>query len=203
MKLRREKMDKSSLNYIYEKNLPFGKFYTYSSPPEFKFYEVEQVHGIEIVLPNEGLCKADGMIVDRGNDATLAIRTADCMPVVLIGEKQMALVHIGWKGLAGGIIDNEKLLKMKPNYAFIGPCISALNYEVSGSFKKNFPGSSSFLNINDKLFFDLETQLRSMLYSSYGEIVIESANICTYDDERFFSYRRNGTDKRNWNIYRP
>lgn len=34
----------------------------------------------------------------------LAVQTADCLPVVLVGEEVVGVVHAGWRGLAQGIL---------------------------------------------------------------------------------------------------
>ena len=42
------------------------------------------------------------------------------------------------QGILFDVIKNDLIKKIKPNYAFIGPAISVLHYEVQADFKNNF-----------------------------------------------------------------
>jgi len=190
------------VNLVFEKKLPRGRFCVYQSSPAFDLIKVKQTHS-PIVL-DEKSCnglEADGMV---GNSTTpMAILTADCLPILLLGESEHALVHAGWRGLENQILAQELIKKIKPAYAFIGPHISVLNYEVQPNFKTNFPDTKAFVEKNGKLFFDLSVIVKSQLKTLYPEILIEESNICTFSNENFHSYRRNKTTERNWNVYIP
>jgi YfiH family protein len=190
------------VNLVFEKKLPRGRFCVYQSSPTFDLIKVKQTHS-PIVL-NEKSCnglEADGMV---GNSTTpMAILTADCLPILLLGESEYALVHAGWRGLENQILANELIKKIKPKYAFIGPHISVQNYEVQPDFKANFSNAEAFAEIKGKLFFDLSVIVNSQLKTLYPGILIEEANICTFSNENFHSYRRNKTTERNWNVYIP
>lgn len=77
---------------------------------------------------------ADAMVTCQARSA-LAIMTADCVPIVLYQPStgQIAAIHAGWQGLANGVIaaTAERFESPKPIYAWMGACISQLNYEVS------------------------------------------------------------------------
>ena len=70
-----------------------------------------QVHGTDVkewpdgVGPAEGgeLEKVDGHVTAR-DDLALLVLVADCLPVALAGADRVAMVHCGWRGLAGGIL---------------------------------------------------------------------------------------------------
>ena len=77
---------------------------------------VDQVHGvgIHVVDPsNHDVVAAAGSRRSRADliaspcpDIPIAIWAADCAPLVLLGHRgSVVLVHAGWRGLAGGIID--------------------------------------------------------------------------------------------------
>src|SRR5215212_9228994 len=53
--------------------------------------------------PRDGLAEADGHVVREPGPAPLVF-VADCLPVALRGPGGVAIVHAGWRGLAGGIL---------------------------------------------------------------------------------------------------
>lgn len=187
---------------VLEKELPRGRFCVYQSKPEFDFIRVKQTHSA-IVL-DEKSCneiEADGMV---GNSSTpMAILTADCLPILLLGEKEHAFVHAGWRGLHNQILKNDLIKKIKPTYAFIGPHISQLHYEVQPDFKDNFNQENAFINREGKIYFDLLAIASAQLKATYPGIIVENSGECTFANENFHSYRRNKTTERNWNVYIP
>jgi hypothetical protein len=48
-----------------------------------------------------GTC--DALVTDEA-DVALQVRTADCLPVALAGGGAIAMIHAGWRGLAGDIL---------------------------------------------------------------------------------------------------
>ena len=71
---------------------------------------MEQVHGVKIKTVSnyldEPLEGTDG-IYTKSRDFALGVKTADCIPLALSAEdgSQIALLHVGWKGLCSGIIE--------------------------------------------------------------------------------------------------
>lgn len=188
---------------VFEKQLPRGKFCTYQSRPTFAFLRVLQTHS-DIVL-DETNCneiEGDGMI--GKNQMPMAILTADCLPVVLLGESGHAFVHAGWRGLHNKILGHEKIASLKPFYAFVGPHISVRHYEVQADFKANFSEyPKSFVEKEGKIFFDMNVVVSEQLKKLYPGIKIEISDLCTFEESQLFSYRRNKTTERNWNMYIP
>lgn len=187
---------------VFEKELPRGKFCVYQTRPTFDLIRVKQTHS-DIVL-NENRCnetEADGMV---GSSSTpMAILTADCLPILLLGEKDHAFIHAGWRGLHNEILKSELIKNIKPFYAFIGPHISVQHYEVQPDFKLNFEQSDAFIEREGKLYFDLSVVAREQLKKFYPGISIEESGLCTFSNEFLHSYRRNKTTERNWNVYIP
>lgn len=188
---------------VFEKVLPRGKFQTYSSRPSFAFIKVKQTHSD--IVHNENSCheiEGDGMV---GKSKTpMAILTADCLPVVLIGENGHAFVHAGWRGLHNKILANIKIADLKPFYAFVGPHICARHYEVQEDFRAQFPDyQSAFIKKEGKLFFDMKTVVTNQLENLYPGIKIEISELCTFEEPQLHSYRENKTTERNWNMYIP
>jgi len=87
---------------------------------------------------------SDAFVTDRAG-VSLIVRTADCTPILLAGEKNdlspvVGAAHAGWKGTVGLIAANlvtaaAKLgAKKKTLRAAIGPCIGKCHFEVKEDF---------------------------------------------------------------------
>lgn len=186
----------------YKHPLSRGKFETWTAKPEFDFIQVKQVHGTEIASLETLPCEADGMIVSWDDfDKALCIKTADCMPIVIEGEKGCVILHAGWRGLANGILRRPEIQLILPMRALIGPSIHECCFEVSADFKQNFPSSPYFTDRGDKLFFNLQEEAKDQLNKQFPDLLIEIARFCTCCNNKFHSYRRNKTNDRNWNLY--
>lgn len=187
---------------LYSQTLDKGRFETWSTKPEINFYQVTQVHGVEIVsietLPSE----ADGIMVSwQDLNQPLAIKTADCMPIVVEGEKGVIFLHAGWKGLADGILKRPEMALINPQQVFIGPSIHVCCFEVSPEFKENFKQSSFFKESDGKIYFDLQQEASRILKEEFPHILVSIAPVCTCCNNKFHSYRRDKTKNRNWNLY--
>lgn len=79
--------------------------------PEFSAFVLgNQVHGVEVrqVGPAEGWIQIQGVDgwVSTSPGVMLTITVADCVPVYLaVANRAVALLHAGWRGTAGGILE--------------------------------------------------------------------------------------------------
>ena len=160
---------------------------------------------------------ADGVFTGR-KGIVLCIRTADCVPVLFAGFKGKTVaaagaVHCGWKGACGGIIKNAVSILVNSFYidadsisAIIGPSVCKKCYEVKEDFLNLFL-KQNYLNINffqqkiengkNKIFFDLKSFIKNeLIFNGLNGKNVFDINKCTMENENFFSYRRNKTDKR-------
>jgi YfiH family protein len=137
----------------------------------------------------------------------LAVRTADCLPVLLVEEKRrvVAAVHCGWKGTAKRILE-KVVLGMEERYgadpaallAAFGPGIGADCYEVgedvhAAFMNSGFPGSlfRPAAGRAGRHLFDLSAANRlQLLKLGVKASHIFSIDICTHCDARYPSYRR-------------
>jgi YfiH family protein len=186
----------------FSENLNQGRFETWTAKPEMNFRHVTQVHGTDIVSLETLPCEADGMMVSW-EDFTqpLAIKTADCLPVVIEGPKGVVFLHAGWRGLADGILTHPEVSLIEPLRAFIGPSIHVCCFEVSADFRNNFTGSENFQDREGKLYFDLQQEARKVLREKFPNLLVSMAPVCTCCNLDFHSYRRDKTVNRNWNLY--
>jgi len=187
---------------IFTEALNQGRFETWSQKPETFFYHVTQVHGVDIVSIETLPAEADGMMASWEDlTSPLAIKTADCLPIVIEGEKGVIFLHAGWRGLAHGILERPELDLIHPQSAFIGPSIHVCCFEVSEEFQSHFKESLFFKKTHDKLFFDLQLEAQQRLKTKFPNLSVRIAPLCTCCHNDFHSYRRDQTKNRNWNLY--
>jgi len=190
------------MTYKYLETLNKGRFETWTEKPEINFHQVTQVHGVEIASLETLPAEADGMIAswDEPN-ATMAIKTADCLPIVIEGEKGVVFLHAGWRGLAKGILKKPEIVLINPQRVLIGPSIHVCCFEVTSEFKDCFKQSPNFEEKDGKLFFNLQMEAKDMLHQAFPNLLVSIAPVCTCCHKDFHSHRRDQTKKRNWNIY--
>lgn len=145
-----------------------------------------QVHGTALLRhPREGeVAEADGHVVTEPGLAPMVF-AADCLPVALYGSQGLAMVHAGWRGLAGGILA-AGAEAVGARRAAIGPGIGPCCYEVGDEVLSSFAG----LGAADGRMLDLPAVARRLLAAA-GVEAVESAGLCTScEAELFFSHRR-------------
>ena len=101
---------------------------------------LRQVHGGRVVVVNEpGGCagaEADAAVT-AVPAAVLALQTADCAPVVVVGDGAVGVAHAGWRGVVAGVLGAvvETLHRVAPGgastglRAVVGPAIRPSHYE--------------------------------------------------------------------------
>ncbi len=157
---------------------------------------VDQVHGSTVVNSAEAghLGRADG-ILTRVPMLPIAIATADCVPVVLVGAESVAIVHAGWRGVAAGVITQASRMMSRTGdsvlRAAIGPHIQACCYEV-GVEVVDAIGGHGATTTSGTLSVDLASAIREQL----SDVDVVGSAACTMHDDRFHSYRQNATSKR-------
>jgi hypothetical protein len=144
----------------------------------------------------------------------LVIRTADCLPVLLVDEENQAVaaVHCGWRGTEKRILE-KAVRAMGEAYgsdppkmlAALGPCIGAACYEVGPEVRTAFLKAGFPENVlcgapgrERKYLLDLRAANAWLL----GELGFQKADVfslgptCTHCEPRLLSYRRNSADPR-------
>jgi len=153
-----------------------------------------QVHGALVRRANGRGKPGDGLWTDE-RDRPLVVVTADCLPVAIVrleGRPALALLHVGWRGLLGGVVGNGMRALGGVVHAAaigpgIGPCCYEVDADVAGPMRTAFgPG----LIRQGRL--DLAAAVERALRAS-GVVRVDRVGGCTACDEaRFFSHRRDG-----------
>jgi YfiH family protein len=153
-----------------------------------------QVHGIEVRALREPpsdedrAAEADGQATRLEGVAPMVL-VADCLPIALSTGDGVAMLHGGWRGLAGGIVERgvavlRGLGARGELHAAIGPGAGPCCYEAGDDVHEAI-GHSVGRNVDLKAAAD--ERLRAA-----GATSVEDVGICTIHDERFFSHRRAG-----------
>jgi YfiH family protein len=132
------------------------------------------------------LPRVDGHVTDTPGLALLVL-VADCYPVALSDGKRAAMLHCGWRPLAGGIVEKAVATFDSPPAAAVGPGIGGCCYEVGAEVAERFadvPGAV------DGRMLDLRRVIEARLRDA-GVSVIEHLDRCTScEPELYFSHRR-------------
>lgn len=165
---------------------------------------LNQVHGTTVVEANcwTSPPQADACIA-RSTNKVCVVMTADCLPVLFCSRDgdRVAAAHAGWRGLAGGVLDSTFSSLGLPGsqlLAWLGPAIGPRAFEVGDDVRIAFTSrdaaaATAFVpNANGRWFADLY-QLARLELGRLGVHAIYGGGACTfYEEERFFSYRRDG-----------
>ncbi len=147
--------------------------------------------------------EGDGLVTDQP-EVILALRTADCAPILLEDAERgiIGAAHAGWRGAFKGVIENtidlmlQKGAKRQNIAAAVGPCIAQKSYEVDKEFYQTFQQKDMAyekyfaIGVNDHYLFDLEGFCVDKLKNCGIENVV-AAHRDTYGNElEYYSFRR-------------
>ena len=132
------------------------------------------------------LPRVDGHVTDAARLALLVL-VADCYPVALSDGRRAAMLHCGWRPLAGGIVEQAVAAFDSPPAAAVGPGIGGCCYEVGPEVAERFadvPGAV------EGRMLDLRRVIEARLRAA-GVSAIEHLDRCTScEPELYFSHRR-------------
>jgi YfiH family protein len=163
---------------------------------------LRQVHGNRVVAAEDVVApeEADASVTTR-DGVVCAVQMADCLPVLFasVDGSRVAAAHAGWRGLAGGVLENTvAALGCAPAgiMAWLGPAIGPHCFEVGEEVLEAFvardPGASVCFAPQGpgKWLADLPGLARQRLRAA-GVTSVHGGALCTHSDpERFFSHRR-------------
>jgi copper oxidase (laccase) domain-containing protein len=167
----------------------------------------EQVHGLRVVGASEYMAAeptpCDGLTLNPMLDTDLAavLLFADCLPLVLCGEVDMAVAHGGWRGILGGIVQQAGAAMTGPPGSLvigpsIGPCCFTVGQDVADLFADRF-GPSVVLGPKDAdgpprvdLWEAAALAAQEMGVPQAGVLNPRLCTVCNRD--LFYSYRLEG-----------
>ena len=169
------------------------------------WHSLKQVHGVDMIFEPEfdtltrpSIEAGDGMAESRPGRA-LAIKTADCQPVLLAHESGqfIAALHVGWRGNVADFI-GRALRTICVRYGLAPEEFLAVRGPSLG------PGAAQFIRFEEEFgeafrpYFDYRTQRLDLWRLTRDQLTkaglrrdrIYSLDLCTHDLPEFFSYRR-------------
>lgn len=181
-----------------------------------------QVHGATVLAPEDlppassersappidELPEGD-VWVTASADVVLTIRTADCVPILLVAPRARAVaaVHAGWRGTLGGAIE-AAIAALMARYdalpdelsAAIGPAIGGCCYEFGAEHRDGFRArfgeevEAAWRRDGGTSFLDLPVVCRRALErAGVGREAIYTIGPCTAEHpDELHSYRRDG-----------
>lgn len=172
-----------------------------------------QVHGTRVIGVTEYSTDAedarqkgedepacDGLTINPALDAGFAalLLFADCVPVVLVGEVDMAVVHAGWRGLVGGIVQQGAwAMTGPPGMVFVGPSIGPCCFTVGDEVASEFSGRFGSQVVSGAAG-DHRVDLWAAVEAAAAEIGVPqhqvvNPRLCTKcNSDLFYSYRADG-----------
>lgn len=165
---------------------------------------MRQVHGTQAhhwdaqSVPALGEEPVADVLLTEVSGAAVGVLVADCVPVLLAGAGGVAAVHAGRRGLLTGVVESAvaelRVVGVEVTHAAIGPCICAGCYEVPQTLQEEACSAVPELRATTTWgtpSLDLAAGVRARLRAT-GVEHIDHVRACTREDDRFFSYRRQG-----------
>lgn len=162
---------------------------------------LSQVHGVVVAQADPAhTAEADASWTATPGIAC-TVMTADCLPALFCNRAgtRVAAAHAGWRGLANGVLEaTVEGLAVAPEdiLVWLGPAIGPRNFEVGAEVREAFVGwhrqaAEAFVPgaMPGKYLADIY-QLARVRLAAVGVTAVYGGGLCTFDDTRFFSYRR-------------
>ena len=163
---------------------------------------VKQIHSDQVlVVESPGPQGAGDALISHMPGICLAVRTADCLPVLIADPRNRAVaaIHAGWRGVVSEIAP-KAIQAMRRQFGSrpedlviaigpgIGPCCFEVGTEVAVQFASFFPE----MDLSGRTKLDLvETMCRQLGRNGVNPGQISKSGMCTLcDPELFESYRR-------------
>ncbi len=171
---------------------------------------LHQTHGIvgehATTTSNFPLFARDGdYLITTTPGLGIGVATADCLPIVVSvpGKKIAAVIHAGWRGLVGGIVQ-QVIARLKNEFQILpselrvitGPGAQVCCYEVGQDFvdlyKDQKPFRQALCKNKDSWMFDAQAFLKTILVEKgiLLSSIDTSYTVCTICEPLYCSYRR-------------
>ncbi|RYG61956.1 MAG: peptidoglycan editing factor PgeF [Alphaproteobacteria bacterium] len=170
---------------------------------------MHQVHGNRLVYAETAgqYEDCDAIFTDQPN-LWLAVKTADCTPVLISSPHAVAAVHLGWRSTQSNLLQitidtlcRDFSLQPEDLHLALGPSLSQPNFEVETKFIDYFtvPNPQRFFaqgKDEQHVQMDLKGIIRGQaIAAGMLDIHIHTLPNCTYSEkDTFHSYRRDAAN---------
>ena len=162
---------------------------------------LQQVHSADVVEADPAAVAVADASWTTTPGRACAVLTADCLPALFCDRagSRVAAAHAGWRGLAGGVLENTVAALGVPAgelLVWLGPAIGPQSFEVGAEVREAFvvqhaqaeQAFSASRNAG-RFMADLYALARIRL-AAIGVTAVHGGGLDTFSDLRFFSYRR-------------
>ena len=162
---------------------------------------LKQVHSPDVVAADPAQVPTADASWTATPGTACVVLTADCLPALFCDRAgtRVAAAHAGWRGLAGGVLENTvAALGVEPDelLVWLGPAIGPQSFEVGAEVREAFvaqhaEAERAFVPSANagKYLADLYSLARIRL-AAIGVTAVHGGGLDTFSDPRFFSYRR-------------
>lgn len=173
------------------------------------FVQAQQVHGNRIGIVTDSdkknIFNADGLVALPNSHAIIGVRTADCVPILLVDPSAhiVAAIHAGWKSTRSEIVKHavEGMISRGATghtiYALIGPHIGMCCYSVPEEraelFRAMYPHDERAILQKDMSWYIDIGWMNYRQLASLGVLPdhIDAPVFCTScQHKEFYSYRK-------------
>lgn len=161
---------------------------------------VRQVHGTEVIRASQGgvLGAGDGLFTTQPG-LPVAVSVADCLPIALVADGAVGVAHAGWRGVVadvtGATYRAMSRTGHRPHTAVIGPGIGPCCFEVGPEVAERFQGHEATTT-----WGTVSVDLPAAVEEGIAGLRVISAWACTHHDDRFHSFRADGTSERQFGV---
>ncbi len=176
---------------------------------------VKQVHGTDALVVDRPVAESDrfpggwdALVTDQPG-VTVAVRTADCVPVLVYDRRRRAVaaIHAGWRGAVAGIVPKTIELMVSRFRVSLddfrvsigpsaGPCCYEVDEAVLAPLRSGMEEWQKVLHDDrrSKARLDLKKLIRLQLEQiGFTPQQLTAVNLCTIcHGDLFYSYRREG-----------
>ena len=177
---------------------------------------LDQVHGTDVVdldtWDRRSVLRADAAVTTTP-DLAACVLVADCLPVLFAAPhgEAVAAAHAGWRGLAGGVLENTLKAvcgkaQCEPSavQVWLGPAIGPQHFEVGEDVREAFvdrqtESASAFRMIRPgKWMADLFLLARLRLQAAGVSIsLVQGGGVCTVSERQgYYTFRHDGVTGR-------
>ncbi|KRW62826.1 peptidoglycan editing factor PgeF [Pseudomonas sp. TTU2014-080ASC] len=162
---------------------------------------LQQVHGTQVVEANPWQVDEADASWSATAGIACTVMTADCLPVLFCDRAgtRVAAAHAGWRGLAGGVLEatlDALAVPAENVLVWLGPAIGPEAFEVGAEVRDAFvaqheQAQAAFAPSHNtgKFMADIY-QLARIRLAACGVEAVYGGGLCTFNDPRFYSYRR-------------
>lgn len=166
---------------------------------------MRQVHGTAVAVVGRDtpdVVDEVDVLVTSDPSTALAVLVADCVPVLLTGERLVAAVHSGRRGLQSGVVaaavTTMRDLGADQLQAHLGPSVCGGCYEVPQQLQDEVCAVVPQARCTTRAGspgLDLRAGVvAQLLAAGVGRVVVDGT--CTVEDRDYFSFRRDGVTGR-------